>query len=290
MVRTILLAPIAAGIARRQQHPRLGQRRRADRPGGVQPARRQRRGHPAGPGGRWCQVGVAAASFPAPPVGSGYRIRVEDAADPAIDRDSPAASASAPDLAHAAGRDRRRLPPKPGDPLKRYAARRRPLSSIRIAPPAGPPAGAARPAGPETDARRQDQRASRRHQPARCGHRAAGAGQRRHPRNPPRHRRAAARRRARRPWRACARLRRGGRRRHRRRARHPGGDQRPEGQGRRHAELRPAGLPHRLRHRAGGRHHPAAGRRLHRGRRRPARAPGCGSTATGFTPFTFTGV
>jgi hypothetical protein len=43
--------------------------------------------------------GRAAASFPAPPVGSGYRIRVEDAADPAIGATSRSFSV-APDLAY----------------------------------------------------------------------------------------------------------------------------------------------------------------------------------------------
>jgi hypothetical protein len=83
VVRTILLAPLAAGMIAGGSIPvsaavtgPIGQVVFSLRDAGgavIPPVQAVT-----------VQGGVAAASFPAPPVGSGYRIRVEDAADPAI--------------------------------------------------------------------------------------------------------------------------------------------------------------------------------------------------------------
>jgi hypothetical protein len=64
------------------------------------------------------QGGIAATSFPAPPIGSGYRIRVEDAADPAIAETSRSFSV-APDIAHLLIGTGDGLATEAGDPLKR---------------------------------------------------------------------------------------------------------------------------------------------------------------------------
>ncbi len=64
------------------------------------------------------QAGVAAASFPVPPIGSGYRIRVEDAADPAIAETSRSFSV-APDIAHLLIETGDGLATDAGDPLRR---------------------------------------------------------------------------------------------------------------------------------------------------------------------------
>ena len=98
-----------------------------------------RRCWPCGAGAAW-----PPPASTAPPVGSGYRIRVEDAADPAIAETSRSFSV-APDIAHLLIETGDGLATEAGDPLKRWTA---PSSatfppSARAAP--APPAGGCAP-------------------------------------------------------------------------------------------------------------------------------------------------
>lgn len=117
VVRTILLAPIAAGILAGSSIPVsatvTGPISQVvfslrDANGAVIPPVQ------AVP----VQGGLAAVSFPAPPVGSGYRFQVEDAADPAIAQTSRSFSV-APDIAHLLIEIGNGLATEAGDPLKR---------------------------------------------------------------------------------------------------------------------------------------------------------------------------
>ncbi len=117
VVRTILLAPIAAGILAGSSIPvsasvagPIGQVvfSLRDATGAVIPPVRA----------VTVQGGVAATSFAAPPIGSGYRIRVEDAADPAIAQTSRSFSV-APDIAYLLSESGNGLATEAGDPLKR---------------------------------------------------------------------------------------------------------------------------------------------------------------------------
>jgi hypothetical protein len=74
-----------------------------------------------------------------------------------------------------------------------------------------------------------------------------------------------------------------------RRARHPGGDRRPQDPRRRHLAVRPAHLPHRLARRGGWRHRPLQGAGFTEGPS-PAQGTWLLIDTPGFTPITFTGL
>ena len=117
VVRTILLAPIAAGILAGSSIPVSASV--AGPIAQVVFSLRDANGVVIPPvQAVTVQGGVAAASFDAPPIGSGYRIRVEDAADPAIAETSRSFSV-APDVAHLLIETGDGLATEAGDPLKR---------------------------------------------------------------------------------------------------------------------------------------------------------------------------
>lgn len=116
VVRTILLAPIAAGILAGGSIPVSASV--AGPIAQVVFSLRDANGAIIPPvQAVVVQGGVAATSFPAPPIGSGYRIRVEDAADPAIAATSRSFSV-APDIAHLLIETGAGLATEAGNPLK----------------------------------------------------------------------------------------------------------------------------------------------------------------------------
>ncbi|MDO9709024.1 hypothetical protein [Paracraurococcus lichenis] len=117
VVRTILLAPVAAGILAGSTIPVsatvTGPVSQVvftlrDATGAVIPPAQ------TAP----VQGGVASTSFAAPPVGAGYRIRVEDVADPAITATSRSFTV-APDVSHLLIEGGGTLTTESGDTLKR---------------------------------------------------------------------------------------------------------------------------------------------------------------------------
>lgn len=116
VVRTILLAPIAAGILAGGSIPVSASVNGPisqvvfslrDATGSVVPPVQAVA----------VQGGVAAASFAAPPIGSGYRIRVEDATDPAIG-DTSASFSVAPNVTYLVAEALGRLISESGNTLR----------------------------------------------------------------------------------------------------------------------------------------------------------------------------
>ena len=116
MVRTILLAPLAAGILAGGTIPVS-----ASVNGPISQvifSLRDASGTVIPPVQAVAvQGGVAATSFAAPPIGSGYRIRVEDASDPAI-ADTSASFSVAPSVSYLLAESLGRLASEGGSTLR----------------------------------------------------------------------------------------------------------------------------------------------------------------------------